>query len=116
VPPRAQLGHLDRLRAAGKRPKVVIAAVMRTRLLLAWAILRSGQPYSPTHRAATTALVADRTLDRLDRATRYLHIFSSPRTVEEDVLREATLACPTQATVIEEVDDPTGWEANPSHG
>ena len=48
----------DRLRAAGKRPKVVIAAVMRTLLLLAWAILRSGQPYSPTYRSATTAPVA----------------------------------------------------------
>jgi transposase len=49
----------DRLRAAGKRPKVVIAAVMRKLLLLAWAILRSGRPYSPTYRAATTAPVAD---------------------------------------------------------
>ena len=49
----------DRLRAAGKRPKVIVAAVMRTLLLLAWAIRRRGQPYSPTHRPATTALVAD---------------------------------------------------------
>jgi transposase len=49
----------DRLRAAGKRPKVIVAAVMRKLLLLAWAILRSGQPYSPTYRSATTALVAD---------------------------------------------------------
>ena len=48
----------DRLRAAGKRPKVVIAAVMRKLLLLAWAILRSGQPYSSTYRSATTAPVA----------------------------------------------------------
>jgi transposase len=40
----------ERLRAAGKRPKVVITAVMRKLLLLAWAILRSGQPYSDTHR------------------------------------------------------------------
>ena len=48
----------DRLGAAGTRPKVVIAAVMRTLLLLAWAILRSGRPYSPTYRAATTASVA----------------------------------------------------------
>jgi transposase len=47
----------DRLRAAGKRPKVVIAAVMRKFLLLASAILRSGQPYSPTYRSATSAPV-----------------------------------------------------------
>jgi transposase len=40
----------ERLRAAGKRPKVVITAVMRKLLLLAWAILRSGHPYSDTHR------------------------------------------------------------------
>ena len=45
----------DRLRAAGKRPKVVIAAVMRKLLLLAWAILRSGRPYSPAYRAAAPA-------------------------------------------------------------
>ncbi len=43
------------VRAAGKRPKVVIAAVMRKLLLLAWAILRSGRPYSPTHRSARPA-------------------------------------------------------------
>jgi transposase len=40
----------ERLRAAGKRPKVVITAVMRKLLLLAWAILRSGAPFSATHR------------------------------------------------------------------
>jgi transposase len=45
----------DRLRAAGKRPKVVVVAVMRKLLLLAWAILRSGQPYSPTYQSARTA-------------------------------------------------------------
>ena len=39
----------ERLRARGKCPKVVIAAVMRKLLLLAWSILRSGQPFSPTH-------------------------------------------------------------------
>jgi transposase len=39
----------DRLRAAGKRPKVLIVAVMRKLLLLAWAVLRSGTPFSPTH-------------------------------------------------------------------
>jgi transposase len=49
----------DRLRRAGKRPKVVVVAVMRKLLLLAWAILRSGQPYSPTYRSATAAPVAD---------------------------------------------------------
>jgi transposase len=45
----------DRLRAAGKRPKVVVVAVMRKLLLLAWAILRSGHPYSPTYQSARTA-------------------------------------------------------------
>jgi transposase len=40
----------QRLRAAGKRPKVVITAVMRKLLLLAVAILRSGEPFSATHR------------------------------------------------------------------
>ena len=49
----------DRLRAAGKRPNgTVIAAVMRKLLLLAWAILRNGRPYSPTHRSATAASAA----------------------------------------------------------
>ncbi len=48
----------DRLRAAGKRPKVIVVAVMRKLLLLVWAILGSGQPYSPAYRPATTALVA----------------------------------------------------------
>ena len=47
----------DRLRAAGKRPKVIVVAVMRKLLLLAWAILPSGQPYSPAYRSAATALV-----------------------------------------------------------
>ena len=45
----------DRLRAAGKRPKVVVVAVMRTLLLLAWAVLRNGQPYSPAHWSTSTA-------------------------------------------------------------
>jgi transposase len=40
----------ERLRAAGKRPKVVVTAVMRQLLLLAVAILRSGEPFSETHR------------------------------------------------------------------
>ena len=38
-----------RLRAKGQRPKVVITAVMRKLLLLAWTLLRTGQPFSPTH-------------------------------------------------------------------
>jgi transposase len=39
----------ERLRAKGKRPKVVITAVMRKLLLLAWTRLRTGQPCSSTH-------------------------------------------------------------------
>ena len=39
-----------RLRADGKPPKVVVVAVMRKLLLLAWALLRSGDPFSPTYR------------------------------------------------------------------
>jgi hypothetical protein len=39
-----------RLSAKGTRPKVVITAVMRKLLLLAWTLLRTGQPFSPTHR------------------------------------------------------------------
>ena len=39
----------ERLRTKGKRPKVVIMAVMRKLLLLAWTLLRTGQPFSPTH-------------------------------------------------------------------
>jgi transposase len=39
----------ERLRAKGKRPKVVITAVMRKLLLLAWTLLRTRQPFSPTH-------------------------------------------------------------------
>ena len=42
-------GFAERLRARGKRPKVVITAVMRKLLLLAWTLLRTGQPFSPTH-------------------------------------------------------------------
>ena len=45
----------ERLRAAGKRPKVVVTAVTRKLLLLAWAILRSGQPVSDTRRPAHLA-------------------------------------------------------------
>ena len=36
----------ERLRAAGKCPKVVVVAVMRKLLELAWTLLRSGQPFS----------------------------------------------------------------------
>jgi transposase len=39
----------DRLRAAGTRPKLIIVAVMRKLLLRAWAVLRSGTPFSPTY-------------------------------------------------------------------
>jgi transposase len=39
----------ERLRAKGKRPKVVITAVMRKLLLLAWTLLRTGHSFSPTH-------------------------------------------------------------------
>ena len=46
----------DRLRAAGKRPKVIIVAVRRKLLLLAWAVLRSGTLFSPTY--AQSALCA----------------------------------------------------------
>jgi transposase len=37
----------ERLRAKGKRPKVVITAVLRKLLLLAWTLLRTSQPFSP---------------------------------------------------------------------
>jgi hypothetical protein len=36
----------ERLPAKGKRPKVVITAVMRKPLVLAWTLLRTGQPFS----------------------------------------------------------------------
>jgi transposase len=39
----------ERLRAKGKRPKVVITAVMRKLLVLAWTLLRTGQPFSSTY-------------------------------------------------------------------
>ena len=39
-----------------------------------------------------------------------------PTTVEEDVLREAALACPTQAIIIEEAESPSGWGADTSRG
>ena len=37
----------DRLAAAGKRPKVVLAAVARKLLVIANAVLRSGRPWDP---------------------------------------------------------------------
>jgi transposase len=43
----------DRLKAAGKRPKVVLVAVARKLLVIANAILRSGKPWSP-NQASTT--------------------------------------------------------------
>jgi hypothetical protein len=36
----------ERLRAKGKPARVVIVAVMRTLLLLAWTLLRTGQPFA----------------------------------------------------------------------
>ncbi len=42
----------DRLAAAGKRPKVVVAAVARKLLVIANAILRSGRPWDPEFAAA----------------------------------------------------------------
>jgi transposase len=42
----------ERLRAAGKCPKVVIVAVMRKLLELAWTLLRSGQPFSRSQGSA----------------------------------------------------------------
>jgi transposase len=41
-------GFAERLEAAGKRPKVILAAVARKLLVLANAILRSGQPWNPS--------------------------------------------------------------------
>jgi len=40
---------VDRLRAAGKSAKVIIVALMRKLLVLAHAILKSGQPFNPNH-------------------------------------------------------------------
>jgi transposase len=42
----------DRLAAAGKRPKVILAAVARKLLVIANAILRSGRPWDPNFAAA----------------------------------------------------------------
>lgn len=43
----------DRLKAAGKRPKVILVAVARKLLVIANAVLRSGRPWDPDHAAAT---------------------------------------------------------------
>jgi transposase len=37
----------DRLRAAGKRGKQIIAAVMRRLLVLAYGVVKSGRPFDP---------------------------------------------------------------------
>jgi transposase len=42
----ARRAFAERLRAAGKCPKVVVVAVMRKLLVLAWTLVRSGQPFS----------------------------------------------------------------------
>ena len=42
----------ERLAAAGKRPKVILAAVARKLLVIANAILRSGRPWDPNFVAA----------------------------------------------------------------
>jgi ferredoxin len=36
-----------------------------------------------------------------------------PETVEEEILRDAAASCPTQAIVIEDLDDPAPWAADP---
>lgn len=46
----------ERLRAAGKTPKVIVVAVMRKRLLLAWILLRSGQPCSRSQGTVASTL------------------------------------------------------------
>lgn len=38
-----------------------------------------------------------------------------PNTVEEEVLRAAALACPTQAIILEEADDLAAWAADVPH-
>ncbi len=49
----------ERLRTRGKPPKVIVVAVMRKLLLLAWALLQSGQPYAPAHRPAAAVRQGD---------------------------------------------------------
>jgi hypothetical protein len=45
----------ERLRAKGTPTKVVVVAVMRKVLLLAWTLLRTGQPFAPPPRPAPAA-------------------------------------------------------------
>jgi transposase len=45
----------DRLARAGKKPKVILAALSRKLLVIANAILRSGQPWNPSLAASPTA-------------------------------------------------------------
>ena len=44
----------ERLRGAGKCPKVVVVAVMRKLLVLAWTLLRSGRSFSRSPAAAAS--------------------------------------------------------------
>ena len=48
----------DRLRAAGKRGKQIIAAVMRRLLVLAYGVVKSGQPFDPQIPARQSARTA----------------------------------------------------------
>lgn len=36
-----------------------------------------------------------------------------PETVEEEILHDAAASCPTQAIIIEDLDDPAPWAADP---
>jgi hypothetical protein len=44
----------ERARTASKCPKIVVVAGMRKRLVLAWTLLRSGQPYSVSQGAVAS--------------------------------------------------------------
>lgn len=47
--------HYERLRAAGKPPKVARCAAARKLLHLAWAVVTKGQPFDPDYAGRTTA-------------------------------------------------------------
>ncbi len=47
--------HYERLRAAGKPPKVARCAAARKLLHLAWAVVTKGQPFNPNYAERTTA-------------------------------------------------------------
>ena len=47
--------HYERLRAAGKPPKVARCAAARKLLHLAWAVVTKGQPFDPDYAERTTA-------------------------------------------------------------